>query len=171
MSPSGTSMTELVNLLESRSKPESMLEIGAGNSTWYLHQLNFDKYVAVEDYPSVVKNINEQKFSNFLMVDKWIDIPIMEYQYLFLDSNVGGDAHRHQRHKPLIYAIEHDLLRPDALIIVHDYSKIRLYRDNLGSKRSQPYVAWFEMEEKYGLRVIKDIGTEFGIYERRKNIS
>lgn len=166
MSPNDKNIRALMKYIDTNSKPESMLEIGAGRSTWYLHQLNFDKYVAVETFKPVVDLIASLVLSNFLLVDKWTSIPSMEYQYIFIDSHVGGDTNKYQRERPLIYALDNNLLKKDAMIIVHDYHKIKMYRDNIGSMRSMNFVAWFEMEKKYNLKIIKEFGNEFCVYTR-----
>jgi len=161
----------LVNFLDQFPK-ESMLEIGGGNSTWYLHQLGFPVYTVVETWEPVVKDILAQNFKDLTLVKRWEDIPRIKYQYIFIDSHVGGNASKMQREKSLAYAIDNNLLRDEVMIIAHDYSLMKDLKDVVYSKRRCVGYDWYKIMEKNRFEVILEIPTEgklqFGVYQRKQ---
>lgn len=175
-SPSTNALCELITFIseisEEKNKKEALenlnytnnfgnfLEIGAGFSTWYLNQLPFLNYVAVETYQPVIDNINKYSFNNFTLVNKWTSIPKLKYDYIFVDSNVGGDASKYERERPFMYALDNNLLSHDFIMFVHDYHKIEKWKDNPNGT----YVSWARMEKQYNLKFIKKITNEFGVY-------
>jgi len=166
MSPSFVGLEAVCNYIEGLGK-ESMLEIGAGASTWYLHQLGFKTYTAVETFPAVVERFNSLNLKNFTLVQKWEDIPVLKYQWVFIDSHVGGNALGNQREKPLIYAIENKLLKDPVIIFFHDYRGIKLTNEGKNPhKWARAHDGWNNTVRDYKLRLVETLNKdEFGVYK------
>lgn len=165
MSPTTKGMNIISEYIKSRGAT-SILEFGAGYSTWMLHKLNFKNYIAVETFPIIIDRINSLNLPNFSMVQKWEDIPKQKYQYMFIDSHVGGNAGKHDRHTPLQYALKNDLLDLDVRIFFHDYAKIKMADNGKNPhKWARRYDKWFKILNKYDIILLDEVnGTEFGIY-------
>ena len=157
-------------ILEQSEKPVSMLEIGGGISTWYLNQLNFKTYVTVETFEPAVKKIAEY-IPSVLCIQKWEDIPKQQYQYIFIDSQVGGGAGitGDQREKPLIYIMENNLFSPSSTLIVHDYDRIKKFKGWKGRK-GKAYKGWHNTVDKYGWEITHEVFKRrcFGVYKLKR---
>jgi len=170
LSPRRRNIGQLADyILEQPKKPESMLEMGCGITTWYLSQLNFQDYVAVETYDPPIQEVRKH-VPSVKVVEKWTDIPKIKYQYLLVDSHVGGDEvlKSHEREKTLIYVMENDLLSDDAILIAHDYHRIKAYRGDHTSKYGKQQRGWNDAVDKYGWKISHEIMYRkcFGIYKR-----
>lgn len=167
MCPSNIAIESLVNFIETRNIYGDFLEIGAGYSTWFLSQLPFNSYFTVETFKPTLDILAKYYNGKGVILDKWDDIPYLKYQYVFIDSNVGGDALWNERHKPLLYILDKGLLANNGLIIVHDYFRINRYRKNPTlSRKGRYYIPWYNMEKDYNLKVIATATKEFGIYRK-----
>ena len=166
MSPTKEECYELINYLQAfrtHFKCDSFLEFGCGVSTWYLSQMNFDTYVAVEEYQPAIKQVNKH-LPNIPVVTKWEDIPKQKYHYVFVDSHAGGDAQGNERHKPFEYAIENDLLYDNTIMFAHDHTMV----EDGDTSRQSITTGWHGVMNKYGWKLTHQIKhrKNFGIYER-----
>lgn len=169
MSPSISGMNIVSDYMKIHGTT-SILEFGAGYSTWVLHKLNFKIYVAIETFPIVIDRINSLNLSNFVLLQKWDDIPNEKYQYVFLDSHVGGNVGVHDRHAPLEYALEHNLLSENVKLFAHDYIKIKRANNGKNPHRwARWHDGWFRVLKNYNFDLLDEINNlEFGIYGIKK---
>ena len=144
-----------------------MLEFGCGMSTWYLNQYGFKSYTAVETYEPNMIRVKEV-CPNVNIVDKWTSIPVMRYKCIFVDSKEGGGVTgRWVREKPLIYALDNNLVDDSAIVIVHDYKRIKQGVDG-NLKWRKRLNGWITTMDKYGWKIKHEImvGRGFGVYSK-----
>jgi hypothetical protein len=150
---------------------ESIIEIGGGVSTWYLHQLNFEDYVMLETYAPAF-DIVVEKIPSVKAIKKWEEIPKKKYQYIFIDSHVGGppEVQGHQREEPLKYIMENGLFSQDSVLIVHDYNKIKRYRGKSGTAEANRYKGWNRTVDEYGWEIVHEVIYRrcFGVYKLKQ---
>jgi hypothetical protein len=167
MSPTKEEVEVLSNYLISLDNGfDTFLEFGCGVTTWYLSQLQFKDYVSVEEYEPAIEKVNHH-LPDIPVVRQWVDIPIQKYHYAFVDSHAGGDAKPTEREKPLVYAIEYNLLYDDTIMIAHDHTMVAK-----GDISRQTIThGWHGAMNKYGWKLTHQIELRksFGIYERGKS--
>ena len=109
MSPTKEEIFHVIQYIKSRNMPlDTFLEFGCGVTSWYLSQLGFNEYVAVEEYEDAINKVVKY-CPSVNVVKKWTDIPIAKYRYIFVDSHAGGDAAPNERYKTFEYAIKNNL--------------------------------------------------------------
>lgn len=164
MSPKKDEMSTLMDYMISLNNGfDSLLEFGCGVTTWYLSQMEFKKYVSVEEYEPAINHVRKN-LPHIPVVTKWTDIPKEKYHYVFVDSHAGGDADATEREKPLVYAIENDLLYDNTIMIAHDHTMVE---DGDISRRSIT-TGWHGAMNQYGWKLTHQIKLRksFGVYER-----
>jgi len=169
-SPKHRTMRFLTTFINDRIKlNDSMLEFGCGPSSFYLNQLKFKHYVAIETFEPAV-DIVHKYCPNVTVLDKWVDIPVRKYKWLLVDSKVGGDVPlgKWSRYAPLTYAYDNNLIAKNAIMIVHDYNRIKQSNDKPNSPWGKRHRNWNETIKKQGWKLIDEIlvGRYFGIYGR-----
>jgi hypothetical protein len=165
MSPTKEEIFHVIQYIMSRKLPiDTFLEFGCGVTSWYLSQLGFQDYIAVEEYEEAINKV-QRYCLNVKVVRKWTDIPSKKYRYVLVDSHAGGDALGNERHKPFEYAILNNLLLNDTIMIAHDHTMVRdgdLSRRNITT-------GWHGVMNKYGWELVHQIELRksFGIYEHK----
>ena len=166
-SPRKEEMELLVDYMLAQSNPpSSLLEIGCGASSWYLNQLNFKDYTAVETYEPAIDNV-KKNIPNINVITRWTDIPKIEYQYIVIDSHVGGTTMKETgREEPLKYIMENKLYNENSTLIVHDYCKVKKFRGDTTSRNGKRFMGWNSTVDYYKWEVVGEVEYKksFGIY-------
>jgi len=170
-SPKKRTMRFLLTFINDRIKSyDSILEFGCGPSSWWLAKLNFKTHTAVETYEPAIDTVHHL-CPTVNVVQKWVDIPVMKYKWIFVDSKVGGDAEGNwARHLPLIYAYENNLIADDAIMMVHDYNRIKQSNDRPNSIWGKRLSNWNNTMKQQNWELIDEILVSrcFGIYKITK---
>jgi hypothetical protein len=165
VSPTKEEIFQVIQYIEASNLPiDSFLEFGCGVSTWYLSQLNFGRYVSVEEYEDAIIKVTNA-CPSVKVVKKWEDIPKNKYRYVFVDSHAGGNAAANERYKTFEYAIVNDLLYDDTIMIAHDHS----VANDTDEERKLITTGWYGFMNKYGWKLTHQIlfRKNFGVYIRR----
>ncbi|HUU87605.1 MAG TPA: hypothetical protein VMX17_07600 [Candidatus Glassbacteria bacterium] len=163
MSPTKEEIFQMIDYMQSsENRFDNFLEFGCGVSTFFLSQLKFKNYIAIEDYSPAIEQVTKY-CPNVNICTKWEQIPTLKYNFVFVDSHAGGDALGHERHKPFQYAIEHNLLLEDTIMFAHDHTMV-----NKGDfSRLNINEGWHGCLNKYKWTLVKQIKfrKNFGIYK------
>jgi len=158
---------EMIKYIQSTGMPiRNFLEFGCGVSTHFLSQLNFENYVAVEEYQPTIDNVSRH-CPNVVICKRWVDIPKRKYDFVFVDSHTGGNARRHQRYKPFEYAILNDLLSDSTIMIAHDHTMV----DKGDFSRLSVEKGWHGYMNKYKWTLVDQIRVRknLGIYKHTEH--
>jgi len=101
-----------------------ILEFGAGPTTWAIHKaVNPSLYVAVEDWPSTVKDVMNHLSDVKIVKSTWFDIPEEEYDFIFVDSSAGYPPKSPGLHRDEAAKYGERLLKKGGFIMLHDWRK------------------------------------------------
>jgi hypothetical protein len=167
MSPTKEEIYQIIDYAQKHGKRfDNFLEFGCGVSTFFLSQLNFKRYVSVEEYEPAIQMVKKY-CPNVTICKKWEEIPKLKYDFVFCDSHAGGDALAHERHKPFQYAIENDLLLPDTIMFAHDHTMVK----EQDYSRLSIEKGWHGCLNKYKWTLVKQIKfrKNFGIYKQTEH--